>query len=56
LVWNSFVFAGTSGKLAVCDRTTEAMICMRGAKLQERRFTITVGKTKDKWRETCYAV
>jgi hypothetical protein len=29
---------------------------MSGAKLQERRFTIIVGKTKDKCRETCYAV
>jgi hypothetical protein len=28
LVWNSFAFAGKSGKLAVCDRTTEAIICM----------------------------
>jgi hypothetical protein len=26
LVWNSFAFAGKSGKLAVCDRTTEAII------------------------------
>ncbi len=29
---------------------------VRGAKLQERKFTIIVGKTKEKWRETCYAV
>jgi hypothetical protein len=27
LVWNSFAFAGKSGKLAVCDRT-EAIICV----------------------------
>jgi hypothetical protein len=29
---------------------------VRGAKLQERKFTIIVGKTKEKCRETCDAV